>query len=80
MNSMNDMSKWINSIADEVDKAKGLPADDMLSKIANLTARVKERKGRQAEIDRQRDELIRRIADALGIDRDDYLYFFETVE
>jgi hypothetical protein len=80
MNTMNDMSKWINSIADQVDQSRQDPPDEMIGKMEKLLFEIKARANLQAEINRQRDELIIRLAAILGISRDDYSDFFETVE
>jgi hypothetical protein len=74
---MTEMSKWFNEIADSFGPP---PEDDLLEKINRLKQQVRYRARRQADIARQRDELLARVAGMLGITRDEYPDFFEDIE
>lgn len=71
---MTDLSKWFNEIADSIEKP-----DEMVEKIKLLTLQVKSTARHQAEINHQRDKLIARIANILGIYREDYPDFFDNI-
>lgn len=71
---MTEMSKWFNAIADEADGQ-----DEMVRRLRWLKQEVERRARRDRLIAWQRDELIARIADALGIDRSQFPDFFENL-
>lgn len=87
MNTMNDLSKWINEMADEGDRARQPPEDDMLARLA-LLKKIVDKKNRQyrsdaylkALIDLQRDQLLVMIAQTLGIAREDFPEFFDHAD
>ena len=83
---MKEIDDHINQMADEGDRLRAIKADPMITRMTQLKEQVRRRNDaarRSAEcratVDQERDLLLARIADTLGISRDQFPAFFNHI-